>query len=349
MNLQGTAFFLITAISIVIILIYGQSLIVPFVMGLLFWFIMRGLKVSLDKIPFVKRRFPSWLKGGIASITIILVIGVVFNIISTNIRNLSQSYPKYEANIDGVVQQLNETLNLNVLETAEQQAKDIDFGEILGQIFNSLSDLIGNTFMILLYAVFIFLEETHFASKVSKLFGIGEKRQRFLEIVNEVESSISSYFRLKTLVSLMTGGLSYIALRIIGVDSPEFWAFLIFILNFIPTIGSLVATVFPAIFCLLQFGTLLPSILVLVIVGLIQVIVGNIIEPRLMGSSMNISPLVTILALSLWGAIWGIIGMILSVPITVVMIIVFSQFEKTRGVAILLSEKGQVNSARRRR
>ena len=160
--------------------------------------------------------------------------------------------------------------------------------------------------------------------------------------MEKIEASISNYFGLKSFVSLITGVLSYIALLVIGVDAPAFWAFLIFILNFIPTIGSLIGTAFPAIFSLLQFGEFTPFILVLVFVGAIQLVVGNILEPRLMGSSMNISPLVTILALSLWGFIWGVTGMVLSVPITVVMIIICSQFEKTKPIAILLSEKGKI-------
>ena len=141
----------------------------------------------------------------------------------------------------------------------------------------------------------------------------------------------------------MTGGLSYIALLIIGIDSPVFWAFLIFLLNFIPTIGSLIATMFPAVFCLLHYGEFGPGILVLIFVGAIQILVGNILEPKLMGSSMNISSLVTIIALSFWGAIWGVTGMILSVPITVIMIIIFSQFPSTRPIAVALSEKGEID------
>ena len=124
----------------------------------------------------------------------------------------------------------------------------------------------------------------------------------------------------------------------------RFWAFLIFLLNFIPTIGSLIATIFPAAYSLLQFGEFSPALLVLVIVGTIQLVVGNIVEPRVMGSSMNISPLVTILALTFWGMIWGITGMILSIPIMVVLVIIFSQFESTRPIAILLSEKGEIEN-----
>ena len=132
-------------------------------------------------------------------------------------------------------------------------------------------------------------------------------------------------------------------LLFIGVDAPVFWAFLIFVLNFIPTIGSLIATLFPAIFALLQFGEFTPGILVLAIVGTIQLIVGNFIEPRVMGNSLNISPLVVFLTLAIWGVIWGITGMLLSVPITVILIIVMSEFPSTQPLAILLSQKGSIN------
>jgi predicted PurR-regulated permease PerM len=143
-------------------------------------------------------------------------------------------------------------------------------------------------------------------------------------------------------VSLITGVSSFIALLIIGVDTPLFWAFLIFILSFIPVVGALVAVLFPATIALFQFGDLTHFFLVLGIIGFIQLIVGNILEPRIMGNSLNVSSLVVILSLSFWGMIWGITGMVLSVPITVIMIIFFSQFPATKSVAIILSEKGEV-------
>ena len=166
--------------------------------------------------------------------------------------------------------------------------------------------------------------------------------------MTKIEQSVTSYLGLKTFTSLLTGGLSYIALLFIDIDAPAFWAFLIFLLNFIPTVGSLVATAFPVLFCLLQFGGFREAIIVLIAVGVIQILVGNLLEPRLLGSSMNISPLVAILSLSIWGVLWGVVGMLLSVPITVIMVIIFAQFESTRPVAIMLSEKGRIDGGRRR-
>jgi len=311
-------------------------------MGMLFWFIMRSLKERLDKIGFVKKYFPSWLKTLLSSVIMLFFLVGLFEILSKNITQLSQSYEKYESNVSTVIESINQQFNLNIVESAQKQMGDFDFGTLLSNVFASLTDIISSTFMIIIYALFILLEESNFPNKSKAMFKRQKDHNEFIGILGEIENSISDYFRLKALVSLVTGGLSFFALWMIGVESPVFWAFLIFILNFIPTIGSLIGTVFPAVFALLQFGEIGPFVTILLVVGVIQLLVGNILEPRLMGSSMNISPLVTILALSIWGALWGVVGMILSVPITVIMIIVFSHFEQTRPIAILLSEKGEI-------
>lgn len=129
----------------------------------------------------------------------------------------------------------------------------------------------------------------------------------------------------------------------IGVDYAEFWALIIFLLNYIPTIGSMLAVLFPSMLAIVQFGTVLHPVLTLCLLGGVQFAIGNLIEPRLMGRSLNLSPLVIMLALTFWGAIWGITGMLLCVPITVILMIIFSEFKQTRPIAIMLSADGIVN------
>lgn len=342
MDLRNLAYLSVVSITVITALIYGQSLLVPFILGILLWFIIHEFKAYMNRIPLVKNRFPSWVTTLASSLLLIGFVILVVEILIVNINNLSLSYKNYETNVEHILDDINTNYNFNVLDSVKNYINNFDFGSILSRLIGSLSSLMSNVFMVLLYAVFTLLEETHFDTKMKEIFIHETHHERFDLISSKIEHSIAEYFKLKTFVSLITGVLSYIALMFIGLDSPGFWAFLIFILNFIPTIGSLVGTLFPAIFCIFQFGELWPCVLVLVIVGTIQLIVGNYIEPRVMGSSMNISPLVTIISLSFWGLIWGITGMILSVPISVVMIIIMSQFKRTKKLAILLSEKGEV-------
>jgi predicted PurR-regulated permease PerM len=127
-----------------------------------------------------------------------------------------------------------------------------------------------------------------------------------------------------------------------GLDFALFWAFVIFVFNFIPTIGSIVATFFPSLIALVQFETLTPFFIILIGVGLIQILIGVILEPKFYGNSLNISPLVIVISLVFWGQLWGIVGMLLCVPITVIMINVFAQFTRTRPIAVLLSQNGKL-------
>lgn len=343
--MKNAAYTCIVLLTIVATLIYGQNLLVPFLLALLLWFTMRSLKKNLNKIPLVQKHFPSWVKTFISTGFIVVLVMALFQILSNNINTLTNAIQTYNSNLDIVMTKINERFNIDLIELSKKQMGDFDFTNILGSVLSTISGMIGNSFMIILYALFILLEESNFPTKLKAMFDDHEDFQEFTNISQKIENSIGSYFRLKTFVSLITGLASYIALAWIGIDAPIFWAFLIFIFNFIPTIGSLVGTLFPAIFALIQFGEINTFLLVLIIVGIIQVLVGNLLEPRVMGSSMNISPLVTIISLSLWGAIWGVVGMIISVPVTVIMIIVFSHFKKTRPIAILLSEKGKINGS----
>ena len=341
--MKDLAYTFIVLISVVVILIYGKGLLIPFVFALLLWFAVRELKAQLDRIRFLREHVASWIKYIITSAIMITILVVASKLLSSNINELAQVYPTYEHNVDEIIHQVEDQFSVDLKSLLAGQSQEIDFGQLLSSVISGITDIMGNAFMILIYALFVFSEQANFQSKLKHLFKTPERFEQYTDVINSIEVSISKYLGLKTLVSLITGFASYIVLFFIGIDSPVFWAFLIFLLNYIPTIGSLIATVFPAIFCLLQFGSLGPGLLVLGLVGSVQLLVGNVLEPKLLGNNMNLSPLVTILALSFWGAIWGITGMILSVPITVIMVIIFSQFEHTKPIAILLSERGNVS------
>lgn len=343
--IKNAAYFFITAISVVVVLIFGKSLIIPFVFALLLWFTIRKIRLFADQVPFVKNSIPIWLKNVLISGLIIWVFGIISHIISSNINSLAHSYQKYEANVDHLIDDANATLSMDIEKFVNDNMGSFDFGEILRSIFNSVTDILSNAFMVIIYVLFIFLEEAYFHLKLKKVFRKKEKFKQFSSIIASIEQSVGRYLSLKTFISFVSGSLSYIALYLIGIDSPFFWAFLIFILSFIPIVGPLLGALFPAVFCLLQFGEFATGGMVLGAIGLIQILVGNVLEPKLMGDSMNLSPLVTIIALAFWGAVWGVTGMILSIPITVIMTIFFSNFPSTQPIAVMLSQRGRVEKS----
>jgi AI-2 transport protein TqsA len=220
----------------------------------------------------------------------------------------------------------------------------IEVRPILSGLVNSLSSMLGSIILIVIYIVFLLLEESLFSKKLKILAKQSAGEQDFADILQKVNTAISSYVNIKTLISLLTGVMSYIVMLVIGVDFPVLWAFIIFLFNFIPYVGSFVATFLPSIFAVVQFGSLWYFVYVFIAVETVQILVGNYIEPRVMGRSLNLSPLVVMITLTFWGLIWGVLGMILSVPIVSVLTIVLAQFPNSRKIAIMLSETGDIDS-----
>jgi predicted PurR-regulated permease PerM len=220
---------------------------------------------------------------------------------------------------------------------------NLDLRTYIGSVINSLSSIVGNLALIIVYVIFLLIEENFIPLKTERVFGDPERRNTVKLILNHIGLSINKYFFVKTSMSLLTGMLSYILLLVFGVDFAVLWAFLIFVFNYIPYVGSLVATLLPAFFTIFQFASFWPFLWVLLSIEAVQILVGNYIEPKVMGKTLNLSPLVVVLALAFWGAIWGIIGMILSVPIVSVLVIIMAHFPNTRNVAIFFSERGTID------
>jgi len=342
MKIYSIASWLIVTFLMLFLLIYGEPIIVPFVIALLIWFVVKKMRNLLDRSHFIQKHIPSWLKTGLASFVIFGGIFFVGQMLTSNIQSLANSYNEYVTNIEQIAIKINKLFNINISDELSAFASGFEFSSYLQSLFNSLSEILGNMVMIIFYVVFLFVEESLFQHKIKLIFEPKDRYAKVSEILRKIDKSMSSYISLKSLVSLLTTSLSYFIMLGVGIDSPLFWAFLIFMFNFIPSIGPILGTILPTLFCLIQFGTFPPALIIFFGVGGVSVLVGSFVEPKLMGNTLNISPLVAIMSLALWGSIWGIIGMLLSVPITVAMIIIFSQFPSTRSIAILLSEKGRV-------
>ena len=157
-----------------------------------------------------------------------------------------------------------------------------------------------------------------------------------------INERIGRYLLVKTLVNGVLGVLSLAVLWLTGIEFAPFWAVLIAVLNDVPYLGSVLGVAFPVLLSLAQFGALAMAAVALVALSAAQIVVGSVLEPRVMGRAVNLSPFVVLLALAVWSALWGVPGAILAVPLTASLVIVLAEIEATRPIAVTLSADGRV-------
>lgn len=327
---------------IVYLLAVGQSLLVPLVMAFFFWYLIKILAAVFQR-PFWKDHCLG--KYSAYGLSLLSILGCTFflvRILRTNINKVIKASPTYEANLNEVLTRAFTTLKLQDPPNIDQLFKQIDIGALLSQLALALANFLGNAGLVLVFLFFIFIEQRFFKHKIQALFPKPAQHRDVMHLLARIDRDVRTYIGLKTLCSLLTSTLSFAVMWAVDLDFASFWALLIFLLNYIPNIGSLIATLLPSVLALVQFPTLQPFFIVAGGVTTIQLGVANLLEPRLMGQSLNLSPLVIILSLVLWGVLWGVVGMIICVPITVVMMIVLAQFKQTQPLAILLSRDGRI-------
>ena len=332
---------ILATIGVFYVLVVGKAFLVPLAVAVMVWYIINALsRIYARFLPKIEQ--PNILTTLLSILTIGLLSYFAVDMIRGNISAVQSAAPVYKANFDVMVQKVLTQFHLQEAPNINEMLKGIEIAPMISKLAGTFTNAIGNIFLVFIYVLFLLLEQGTFSKKIVSLFPNANRRKSILSILSHTQEDIQTYIWIKTLTSTATGVISYIILKFVGVDFAGFWAFTIFLLNFIPTVGSIIATLFPALLALIQFGGFFECVVVLVGVGAVQVVVGNFVEPKLMGNTLNLSPLVVMLSLTLWGSIWGIPGMFLSVPITVILLIVFAHFEKTRSLAILLSGDGDI-------
>ena len=343
----SSSLIILSTVAVFYVMVVGQEFLVPLAVALMLWYVINAMSRSFTKlIPWSNE--PNWLSMLLSIITIGLFMSLAVDMVQTNVLEVKAAIPKYRENFAGLSLKVSALLPASILEKMPNMGEVIS-GIKPAPVITGLTDtivaMIGKVSLVLIYVAFMLAEQGTFKNKIREIFPNQEKRDSIMSILSHAQQDIQTYLWIKTLTSALTGVISYFVLRAVGVDFAIFWAFTIFMLNFIPTIGSIIATLFPAMLALVQFDTFVPFFIVLAAVGSVQLVVGNVLEPKLMGNTLNVSPFVVMMSLTLWGSIWGIAGAFLSVPITVILLIIFAHFEKTRYIAVLLSGDGSLKFA----
>ncbi len=330
----------------------GRGVLIPFVVAGFLCFLIFTLKENVKRIPLVGRFLPTWLSYLFAFALIISGFILFAEIIKSNVESLINAAPLYEARLRELTQDALQWLG-SVSFLPDDLVGGVDqlrrwalsmINPLLSEIGGSTRALTSNFVTIFLYTAFMMIERGRIFNKIDMLSSNELGRKAVNETIEDIGAMVRQYITVKTTTNLITATISYIILRIVGIDFPGFWALLIFVMNFIPIVGAISAISLPVVLALIQpegGGVKTASLALGLLVGAEQ-IMSSVIEPRLIGRSLNLSPLVILLSLAVWGSLWGFAGMLLSVPITVTVMIILTQFPSTRPIAILLSDNGQV-------
>lgn len=326
------------------ILYFAKGVLIPLSIAMLIFVLLTSV---IDRIASMKiggRPVPSWLAhvGGLA--IVLVSLAAILSILSSQAQEVGEAIPRYQERFSGILARVVTVIGEDNTEALLAAMNEIEVSAIAADTANSAGSFLSGLFLVLLYIPFMMVERKPMKKKVAIAAADPELGSQLDRAMRSISIGLQQYVGIKTLVSALTGLLSYAVMKLVGLDFAETWAVLAFALNFIPTIGSILGVVLPAIVALVQFDTMGPFLIVVLGCGLVQFVVGNVLEPSLAGKKLNLSPMMMILSLTLWSALWGIPGAFLSVPIMVCVLIILSHIPGARWAAILMSGDGKLRS-----
>ncbi len=319
-----------------------SSVILPVIFAVMLAFVLFPIIKKINnkiKVPWI-----------VSTLLVFLLFFIVFFGISSLILNslttIFDQYPKYEKKFMSVYTVIAENFNLEIDSTKsfiDNVWKNLKVREYIQKAAVSVSSgavAFGkNLLTVVLLSVFLVLEMRVTKDKIQVAFR--NDKEKVNKITHQIAGDTVHYISIKFFISLATGILCYIATKIIGLDFPLVWAFVSFLMNFIPIFGSIIAVGITTLFSILQFypESIFKPIFIFLFMILVNFTLGNILEPRIEGKNLNLSPFVILVCLPLWGYIWGFIGMLLAVPMTVIIKIICENIDDLRGIAVILGNK----------
>lgn len=337
----------ITLIALIFCLWIGRSLFIPILFAAFIWYLINAIASYYRRImPCYKSdekscgmppKFYDW----IANILSFATIGGIIFLFATQIKpmfwELYSATPVLQQRLlevsNYISTKIGISLNLDMVP---------NLPHIATYVASSLAGIATSTGMVIIYLIFMFIEQNSFGQKIDSLPVQKIKAKKLRYILNSIDEHMKKYLFIKTFISAATGIFAYIALKTLGLEFASVWAFMIFILNYIPTLGSILACAMPIAYAFISGDTWhLPLFTAIALVA-IETVFGNILDPKLTGKTLNISTLAILINLVFWGMIWGVAGMFFSVPILAAIYITTAQFKSTRWIAVLLSADGNI-------
>ncbi len=329
------SYFIVMA-SIVIVLAgikSASSIVVPFLLSLFIAIIL-----SPAFLFFKRHKFPDILALTLVISTFVVFIALIASLIGTSLQDFSANIDSYSKKMSIYYISLVEfAAHFGINISVEEFASFVNSKQIMlfaSSIIKSMSSMFTNGFVILLTVIFMLLESQTFVKKLIRI----DKEKVTAVHIETIFTKIKEYMMIKALISLLTGFIVWGALLAVGTDYAFLWAVLAFILNFIPNIGSIIAAVPAVLITLVQLGSM-SALIVSIIYLTINIVIGSILEPKVMGKGLGLSTLVVFLSLLFWGWLLGMVGMLLSIPLTIMAKIILNESKESKWIAVLLGSE----------
>ena len=333
----------IAAVAVIWLLYFTANVLIPVAIALLIWSLINAIGEGIERVSLFGRRAPGWLAMTLSLAVIAWGLYEFGALVTRNVQDVIAAAPVYEANIERLLPDLAAYIGIEPVSDIRRMVENIDFSSLIAGIAGTLSGFVGNAAIIMIYVLFLLVEQHMAGPKIDAIFRTEARRAEVRAVARRIVAQTQSYLRLKTAMCLLTAAVTYVVLEAFAVDFAGFWAVVVFLLNYIPTVGSILGAVFPALLALVQFGDWQVALIVLALLGFFaQFVISNLVEPRFMGTHLNMSPLMIILSLAVWGNLWGVAGAFLCVPIMVILMIITAHFPQTRWIAVLLSSDGHI-------
>lgn len=338
----------------------AKAIVVPFLLAAFIAIVVSHLLQLLQN-----QGLPTWLALVVVIVGVVVLSGGVAGLVGRSANDFVDDLPEHQTNLRQQTKPLAEWLTNKGWEMPPELAKVLgldteqddstpendeddnmmgitlrDGFQYVGILARELGGVFGNAMVIILTLVFMLLEASRFPAKLDSILSDTHFARGH---VDEIVINIRRYMAIKTATSAVTGILAAIALKLLGVDYAALWGLIAFLFNFVPSIGSIIAAIPAVLLALVQFGVGQAAGVAIVYI-VINVLIGNVIEPRIMGQGLGLSTLIVFLSLVFWGWVLGPVGMLLSAPLTMIVKIILADYEDTRWIAVLMGAKAETAS-----
>jgi AI-2 transport protein TqsA len=333
----------IAAAAIIAGLWWFADLLTPLALAMFLWMTIDAFALSLEKrVPFLPKVAALPLAVLIVFLSLAFIVGFVIEYAS----EFSGSLGSYQVRLNELIAQGFALLKLNgAPPTIGELFARVNPALLLRGVADTLQSFGGQALFVIIYVASLFAAQASLPKKMEQIFGTGSQLSRAASIGKAISRSMEQYLWVQTITGVMIAAACWLLFTVLGLENALFWATVTFVLSYIPVVGGVAASVLPALFALVQFSSPLNAVIILGVSQGIQFFVGNVIQPRMTGDSLNISVLVVFMSLAFWGKLWGGPGMFLAVPLTVMLMIVLAQFPSTRWIAVMMSNNGNPDAS----